>query len=83
MNKMISLGQATVSLNHRDVFKDGVALRIGTRAFDILELLIRHKGQLVSKEHILQRVWPDTVVEETTCKCTFLPCARRWAAIAI
>lgn len=64
MNKMISLGQATVSLNHRDVFKDGVALRIGTRAFDILELLIRHKGQLVSKEQILQRVWPDTVVEE-------------------
>ncbi|MFK3799084.1 ATP-binding protein [Pseudomonas sp. NPDC088444] len=61
---MISLGQATVSLDLRDVFKDGVALRIGTRAFDILELLIRHQGQLVSKEQILQRVWPDTVVEE-------------------
>jgi len=61
---MISLGQATVSLDLRDVFKDGVALRIGTRAFDILELLIRHQGQLVSKEQILQCVWPDTVVEE-------------------
>ena len=61
---MISLGQATVSLELRDVFKDGVALRIGTRAFDILELLIRHQGRLVSKEQILQCVWPDTVVEE-------------------
>ena len=61
---MISLGQAMVSLDLRDLFKDGVALRIGTRAFDILELLIRHQGQLVSKEQILQRVWPDTVVEE-------------------
>jgi len=61
---MISLGQATVSLELRDVFKDGVALRIGTRAFDILELLIRQQGQLVSKEQIFQRVWPDTVVEE-------------------
>jgi predicted ATPase/DNA-binding winged helix-turn-helix (wHTH) protein len=61
---MISLGQATVSLELRDVFKDGVALRIGTRAFDILELLIRQQGQLVTKEQILQRVWPDTVVEE-------------------
>lgn len=61
---MISLGQATVSLDLRDVFKDGVALRIGTRAFEILELLIRHQGQLLSKEQILQRVWPDTVVEE-------------------
>jgi predicted ATPase/DNA-binding winged helix-turn-helix (wHTH) protein len=53
-----------VSLDLRDLFKDGVALRIGTRAFDILELLIRHQGQLVSKEQILQRVWPETVVEE-------------------
>jgi predicted ATPase/DNA-binding winged helix-turn-helix (wHTH) protein len=53
-----------VSLDLRDLFKEGVALRIGTRAFDILELLIRHQGQLVSKEQILQRVWPDTVVEE-------------------
>lgn len=61
---MITLGQATVSLALRDVFKDGVALRIGTRAFDILELLIRHQGQLLSKEQILQCVWPDTVVEE-------------------
>ncbi|MFJ3485247.1 ATP-binding protein [Pseudomonas sp. NPDC090202] len=39
-------------------------MRVGTRAFDILELLIRCQGQLVSKEQILQRVWPDTVVEE-------------------
>ena len=61
---MISLGQATVSLELRDVFKDGVALRIGTRAFDILELLIRHQGRLVSKEQTLQCVWPDTLVEE-------------------
>jgi predicted ATPase/DNA-binding winged helix-turn-helix (wHTH) protein len=64
VNKMISVGQVSVSLELRDVFKDGVALRIGTRAFDILELLLSHQGQLVSKEQILQRVWPDTVVEE-------------------
>jgi len=61
---MISVGQATVSLESRDVFKDGVALRIGTRAFDILELLVRHQGHLVTKEQILEQVWPDTVVEE-------------------
>jgi predicted ATPase/DNA-binding winged helix-turn-helix (wHTH) protein len=64
VNKMISVGQASVSLELRDVFKDGVALRLGTRAFDILELLVLHQGQLVSKEQILQQVWPDTVVEE-------------------
>lgn len=61
---MISLGQTMISREHRDVFKDGVAMRIGTRAFDILDVLLRHQGQLVSKELILQSVWPDTVVEE-------------------
>lgn len=61
---MISLGQTMISREHRDVFKDGVAMRIGTRAFDILDVLLRHQGQLVSKETILQSVWPDTVVEE-------------------
>jgi len=61
---MISLGQTMISREHRDVFKDGVAMRIGTRAFDILDILLRHQGQLVSKELILQSVWPDTVVEE-------------------
>ena len=39
-------------------------MRVGTRAFDILELLISCPGQLVTKDEILQRVWPDTVVEE-------------------
>jgi predicted ATPase/DNA-binding winged helix-turn-helix (wHTH) protein len=61
---MMSLGQASVSLELREVFRNGVPLRVGTRAFDILEVLISCPGRLVSKDEILQRVWPDTVVEE-------------------
>jgi predicted ATPase/DNA-binding winged helix-turn-helix (wHTH) protein len=61
---MISLGQVHVSLELRDLFKHGLPLRIGTRAFDILELLVNCPGRLVSKDEILQQVWPDTVVEE-------------------
>ncbi|MCD5975258.1 ATP-binding protein [Pseudomonas quasicaspiana] len=61
---MINLGQASVSLELREVFRCGVPLRVGTRAFDILELLITCPGRLVSKDEILRRVWPDTVVEE-------------------
>ena len=64
VNNMVSLGQASVSLELREVFRNGVPLRVGTRAFDILELLISCPGQLVTKDEILQRVWPDTVVEE-------------------
>lgn len=61
---MINLGQTCVSLQQRELFKDGAALRVGARAFDILELLIRFQGQLVTKDEILHCVWPQTVVEE-------------------
>ncbi|MBT8765365.1 ATP-binding protein [Metapseudomonas boanensis] len=39
-------------------------LRLGSRALDILHLLLEHAGNVVSKETILARVWPTTVVEE-------------------
>lgn len=61
---MIRLGQASVSLELREVFKGGHAVRVGARAFDILEVLIDSQGRLVSKDELLKRVWPDTVVEE-------------------
>jgi TolB-like protein/DNA-binding winged helix-turn-helix (wHTH) protein len=40
-------------------------LPIGSRAVDILRLLIDHQGDLVSKQTILERVWPATIVEES------------------
>jgi predicted ATPase/DNA-binding winged helix-turn-helix (wHTH) protein len=64
VNNMINLGQTRVSLEQRELFKDGAALRVGARAFDILHLLIRCQGRLVTKDEILQSVWPQTVVEE-------------------
>lgn len=39
-------------------------LRVGSRALEILHLLLEHAGNVVSKETILARVWPTTVVEE-------------------
>lgn len=39
-------------------------LRVGSRALEILHLLLEHAGSVVSKETILARVWPTTVVEE-------------------
>ncbi|PXW28320.1 ATP-binding protein [Paraburkholderia caballeronis] len=43
---------------------EGVPVRMGSRAFDVLELLAEANGALVTKDDIMQRVWPDTVVEE-------------------
>ncbi|AOK29016.1 MULTISPECIES: ATP-binding protein [Burkholderia] len=61
---MIRIGKLHVFLDRREIRSDGKLLRIGSRAFEILELLIRANGALVSKDEIMQRVWPHTVVEE-------------------
>jgi predicted ATPase/DNA-binding winged helix-turn-helix (wHTH) protein len=39
-------------------------VQLGSRAFDVLIALLEQPGQLVSKEELIARVWPDTTVDE-------------------
>ncbi|KAF1072094.1 MAG: Transcriptional regulator HilA [Pseudomonas citronellolis] len=39
-------------------------VRIGSRALDILQVLIRQPGEIIAKEAIIAQVWGGTVVEE-------------------
>ncbi|HLX01905.1 MAG TPA: winged helix-turn-helix domain-containing protein [Trinickia sp.] len=61
---MVQIGKLHVNLERREVSQDGAPLRISSRAFDVLGLLIEANGALVSKEDLISRVWPDTIVEE-------------------
>src|SRR5258705_33223 len=38
-------------------------LRLGSRALDILIALVERRGELVSKEELMARVWPKMFVE--------------------
>jgi predicted ATPase/DNA-binding winged helix-turn-helix (wHTH) protein len=38
-------------------------VQVGSRAFDILVLLLERPGELVTKEELMTRVWPNTFVE--------------------
>ena len=46
----------------------GKRVPIGSRAFDILIVLIENAGQVVTKEQLMSHVWPHTVVEETNLR---------------
>ena len=43
---------------------DGEAARIGARAIDVLLVLIQRRDRIVSKDELLDLVWPGLVVEE-------------------
>src|SRR6201988_178863 len=44
--------------------KDGATITLRPRAFDLLVALVDRAGQLVTKDELLDRVWPKMVVEE-------------------
>ena len=41
-----------------------VPINIGSRALEMLMILVEHSGNLVSKDEILAAVWPKTIVDE-------------------
>ena len=43
-------------------------VRLGGRAFDLLTVLVERAGELVNKQELMLRVWPDTFVEEGNLK---------------
>jgi len=48
--------------------KDGKAVRVGSRALDILIALVERPGELISKDELTARVWPNIFVEECNLK---------------
>jgi predicted ATPase/DNA-binding winged helix-turn-helix (wHTH) protein len=63
-NSVISFGPFRVIRARRIVERDGEAVHIGSRAFDVLVYLLEHAGQVVSHRALLEAVWPGTYVEE-------------------
>ena len=55
-------------LRARQLLVDGKPVEIGSRAFELLVVLIATRGTLVSKQEIMNRVWSTTVVEEANLR---------------
>src|SRR6185295_15702988 len=57
-------GSFELEPDKRRLLKDGATISLRPRAFDLLAVLVDHAGHLVTKDDLLDRVWPKTVVEE-------------------
>ncbi len=64
----LEFGRFGISTRRRQLLADGVPVELGTRAFDILMVLIDADGALVSKDELLARVWPGIFVDVTNLK---------------
>jgi DNA-binding winged helix-turn-helix (wHTH) protein len=60
----VDFGRYRIFPRLRLLLRDGVKVGIGTRAFDVLWVLVQADGELVSKDQLLDTVWSRVVVEE-------------------
>ena len=58
-------GRFRLDLGRRELSRDGVLMQLGTRVLDILCELVSAKGDIVTKDELMARVWPGVIVEES------------------
>src|SRR5262249_52381813 len=60
----LRFGRFWFDLGQRRLSREGVPVRLGSRALDILAVLVAARGEVVGKEELMERVWRGQVVEE-------------------
>src|SRR5689334_2502305 len=64
----LEFGRFCLLLRQRQLVANGVPVELGTRAFDLLLVLVEADGSLVTKDELFSRVWPGIVVAEENLK---------------
>ena len=64
----IAFGQFRLDLTNECLWQGTRAISLRPKAFAVLKLLIENPGQLVSKQNVLDTVWPGTFVGDAVLK---------------
>ena len=59
-------GPWEVDLGRRELRSRGAPVALGNRAFEIVEVLAQAGGQLVTKDNLMERIWPGAIVGDNT-----------------
>jgi DNA-binding winged helix-turn-helix (wHTH) protein len=63
-NRTLRFGRFELSGSKRMLRRDGDALPLGSRAFDILVYLAERPGEVIGKKELIDHIWPNVIVEE-------------------
>jgi predicted ATPase/DNA-binding winged helix-turn-helix (wHTH) protein len=65
---VFAFGPFELHPRRRLLFEEGRLLRLGSRAFDILVVLVQHAGEVVGKDDLIAAVWPNVAVEDNNLR---------------
>lgn len=64
IKELYKFGNFLLDINESTLLKDGKAIILSPKLLDLLLLLVENNGHLVTKDEILNNLWPDSFVEE-------------------
>lgn len=65
-DRVFLFGPFRMDVGQRALSREGRPVSLAPKEFDILQVLVEKSGQLVDKETIVSRVWPDTFVADSS-----------------
>jgi DNA-binding winged helix-turn-helix (wHTH) protein len=67
-SSVLTFGRFRLIPAQRTLLNGGRSVKLGSRALDILIVLARRAGEVVTKKELLACAWPDTLVEEVNLR---------------
>jgi two-component system KDP operon response regulator KdpE len=61
----VRIGDVTVDLAAKSAMRDGAAVRLTPTEWQVLEILVRNAGKLVTRRSLLDEIWGPTHVTDT------------------
>lgn len=70
LTQIYEFGSYRLDAVERQLLHAGEPVPLPPKVFDLLLTLLQHPGQILTKDQLLQFVWPNTVVEEVNLSVT-------------
>jgi|GEM_PF-274562 len=67
-HRYYEFGEFRLDAYERQLLKHGQPVPLTFKAFEVLLVLVESSGRILEKEELMQRVWPDAIVEESNLK---------------
>ena len=64
----ITFGPFRIVRHERRLERDCAPIALGSRAFDLLSLLVSRPGEVVGKSELMAKAWPDLTVDESSLR---------------
>ena len=61
--RLVRFGTFEVDLQAGELRKSGLKLKISGQPFQVLAILLERHGEVVTRDELQKRLWPDTFVD--------------------